>query len=117
MQQEQGAVIQSVSCAVIYEVNLEIEPEVADEFKIWLHSHISEMLALPGFVSARGFKRQPDEEGCAGIPLLLTVHYTLESREALEKYFKEHAPRMREDGMKRFGGNFKASRRILYDWS
>lgn len=102
---------------VIYEVNLEVQPQISGEFEAWLDEHIAELLALPGFCSAQRFRRVAAEEGRSGPdggPVLLTVHYTLSSREALEEYFQTHAPRMREAGLKRWPGQFTATRRILY---
>jgi len=46
-------------------------------------------------------------------PLLLTTTYLVETRQNLEDYFQHHASKMREDGIKRFGGRFIANRRIL----
>ena len=33
--------------------------------------------------------------------------------EDMDNYLKQHAPKMREPAMKRFGGRFSASRRIF----
>ena len=43
----------------------------------------------------------------------LTVHYRLIDEAALQRYLAEHAPRMREEGMRRFGDAFTATRRVL----
>ena len=78
--------------AVIYEVDLEIDSAIAAEYREWLRGHIAEMLALPGFTGARASEvMQP----------------------ALDAYLREHAPRMRADGVARFGDRFRAQRRVL----
>jgi quinol monooxygenase YgiN len=92
---------------IIYEVNLEVQPAVADAFAEWLPGHIEEVLALPGFVSAELFEE--DDGGARR----WSVRYTLESEAALRRYFEEFADMMRADGKERFGDDFSASRRVL----
>lgn len=89
---------------IIYEVNLQVKAEIYQEFKSWLQKHVDEMLEIEGFVKAQTFTF--DETS-------FSVHYSVESPEALESYFTNHAPRMRQDGLDRFGENFSANRRIL----
>ena len=38
---------------VIYEVNLDIDAGIAAEYRSWLHAHVAQMLALPGFIDAQ----------------------------------------------------------------
>jgi quinol monooxygenase YgiN len=95
---------------VIYEVNLIVDQGIAGEFADWLEGHVREMVALPGFVDAELAR----EERVAGQSAAFSVRYRLESRSALERYFAEHAERMRGDGLRRFGQQFSASRRILF---
>ena len=95
----------------VYEVNLDVDAAVADEYRAWLEAHVRAMLALPGFVSARVFEAL---DGAAGDDRLhLCVHYVLRDAAALDAYLHEHAPRMRADGVARFGDRFRASRRVL----
>jgi quinol monooxygenase YgiN len=95
---------------VIYEVNLDVERDIEDEFARWLGKHVAEMIALPGFVDAELTREEREADQQAAF----SVRYRLESRTALERYFAEHAERMRNDGLQRFGRQFSASRRILY---
>ena len=39
--------------AVLYEVTLRVERAIAGDYQGWLHGHVREMLALPGFLDAR----------------------------------------------------------------
>lgn len=94
---------------LIYEVTLDIRASVAQEFDAWLKDHVREMLALPGFHDARILK----PEGPEADTERRVVQYTLGSRAELDQYLAEHAPRMREDGVKRFGDKLQASRRVL----
>jgi quinol monooxygenase YgiN len=95
---------------IIYEVSLSAEAAIAQPFLAWLRSHIAEMLALPGFVDAQLYRvDDPVESDRCG----WCVAYRLRDRAALDSYLDEHAAGMREDGLRRFGGRFRASRRIL----
>jgi len=95
---------------VIYEVNLFVEREIEADYRVWLEKHIAEILALPGFLDAQSFDVEQDDN--AGT-LAISVQYRLESREALDNYFEQHAPRLRADGTDRFGDRFRANRRVL----
>jgi hypothetical protein len=99
------------SAGVVYEVNLEVDGEVADAFRGWLRDHVRELLALPGFVGARVFEvRDPVPEGGR---VGLCVQYRLRDGTALQAYLRDHAPRMREAGVAKFGSRFRAARRVL----
>jgi antibiotic biosynthesis monooxygenase (ABM) superfamily enzyme len=93
---------------VIYEVNLEIEPEIRLKYLEWLNDHVADILKLPGFQSAKLYQRESETDSVS-----LTVHYILDSRESLEKYLALHAPKFRQDAIDRFSTRFKASRRVL----
>lgn len=95
---------------IIYEVNLDVNRKVADDFARWLETHIREMLQFEGFVKAHWYER--DQESDAGT-ICWTTHYQVDSRKLLEDYFENHASDMRADGVNRFGELFTASRRIL----
>lgn len=95
---------------IIYRVELEFEPAIAEQFPAWLDTHIREMLSLPGFLDARILD---DVETFHGGPFRRTVDYRVRDREALDAYFRDHADRMREAGLARFGERFRATRRVL----
>jgi hypothetical protein len=96
---------------IVYEVNLCVDAAVAADYRAWLSQHVREMLALPGFVAAEILEcRDPPP---APDTLALCVQYRLADADALDRYLREDAPRMRADGMVRFGGKFTATRRIL----
>ena len=97
---------------IVYEVNLTVDREIADDYANWLGPHIEEMLALPGFESAEWLEDvdYDEEEGAAP---RWSVRYRLRSHDDLARYYEEHAERMRADGLDRFGTKFKATRRVL----
>lgn len=96
---------------VLYEVDLDLELAVADEYREWLADHIDEILALPGFIGATVLEVSdpPPAPGRAR----MAVQYRLRDPAALERYLRDHAPRLRAEGLARFGGRFSASRRVL----
>lgn len=95
---------------IIYEVNLSVDADILEEYVAWLQEHVRLMLQFPGFQSAQVW----EEEAAPDAPQrAFTVHYRLQDRESLERYFNENAAAMREDGLRRFGRRFSASRRIL----
>lgn len=97
--------------SVVYEVNLDLDADVVDAYLLWLDEHIEVMCALPGFTGACVYEvvEPPADSGRQR----LSVHYTLDDQAALDAYLRDHAAQMRADGEARFGGRFRASRRVL----
>lgn len=93
---------------ILYEVRIGVDPEVAADYRGWLDAHVREILALPGFVGA-DLLAEPREDGRVG----WCVQYWLVDRAALDDYLREHAPRLRADGLARFPGRFVGERRVL----
>jgi len=93
---------------ILYEVRLDVDAEIAQEFREWLGAHVREIIELKGFLHADIFA-EPREFGRVG----WCTHYWLIDREALDDYLRDHAPRMRAQGQQRFPGGFAAERRVL----
>lgn len=98
---------------LIYEVNLSVATEVAEAFAAWLPPHITEVLRLGGFQSARWCWRAPEGDE-ARDRRLWTIHYLVPDEACLQRYFRDHAPALRADGQRRFGSQFTATRRVLH---
>ena len=94
---------------VIYEVNLAVEPEIDADWRDWIGPHMAELVSLDGFEAANLYRVEAEQETAA---IHYTVQYQVKSREALQRYFQEHAPRLRQEGLERFGDKFQATRRI-----
>lgn len=96
---------------VIYEVNIEVDASAHEEYRVWLRDHVAEILALPGFTGAKVYEvlEPPPSAGRVG----LCVQYSLRDQVALDDYLRDHAPRLRADGLARFGDRFQATRRVL----
>lgn len=96
---------------IVYVVELEMEAALRDEYLAWLDGHVREMLALPGFIGAEILIRSepPPPAG----RFIVQAHYRLRDRAAWDDYLTQHAARMREAGVARFGQRVRASRTIL----
>lgn len=95
--------------AVIYEVNLSIDVEIIEQFDEWLHKHIEEMLAVPGFVSAATSVPDVEDENRKH----RCVQYRLSDQAALDHYLEHYAETMRAKSSQNFEGRVSIERRIL----
>jgi antibiotic biosynthesis monooxygenase (ABM) superfamily enzyme len=95
---------------VIYEVNLFVQRNIEADYRLWLKKHIADILVLPGFIGAEKFDvQQEGDDNHAAI----CVQYRLQSQAALNDYLEQHAPRLRAEGIAKFGEHFRATRRVL----
>lgn len=95
---------------VVYAVRLEVDPGIIQEYDEWLLLHVREMLAFPGFQSARVYRGR---ELTADNRVVRIAAYEVRSQRELDSYLRTHAARMRKDGQRRFGTQFSASRQIV----
>jgi hypothetical protein len=95
--------------SIIYEVNVFVQRDIETDYRTWLLKHMAEIVALPGFIDAQCFDVQQDNNA----DVALCVQYRLQSQSALDNYFEQHAPRLRADGVAKFGDRFHAARRVL----
>jgi phosphoribosylamine-glycine ligase len=78
---------------------------------IWMqHKHIPEMLATGKFSSARMVRVLVEEE-MGGTTY--SVQYTTDSKETLQKYYQEDAPKLRDEALKLFGDKMLSFRTEL----
>lgn len=96
---------------ITYMVELEMDAALRDEYLTWLRGHVAEMLALPGFLDAEILTRL-DPPPAAG-RWVVCASYRLSDLAAWTGYLADHAPRMREAGVARFGNRVQATRRLL----
>jgi hypothetical protein len=96
---------------IVYEVDVEVDRAIAEAYRAWLTPHVAEIVAMPGFAGATVFERldPPAPDG----RFALCMHYRVRDRASLDAYLRDHAPRLRQDGIARFGGRFDATRRVL----
>ena len=96
---------------IVYEVNVLVRREIEADYRDWLDAHVREIVALPGFTGAEVFDRR--EPVAAADEVAICMQYRLRDAAALTDYLREHAPRLRADGLARFGAGFRAERRVL----
>ncbi len=94
---------------VLYEVNLEADAAIAGPFDTWLRDHIADLLQIDGFRSAEILEDASAPPG----RVRRIVQYRLRDQAALDAYLREHAPRMRAQGVAKFGERYGAERRVL----
>jgi len=93
---------------IIYNVTINIDESVHEEWLAWMNDkHIPDMLATKKFSTARMCKVLIEED-MGGITY--AVQYTVKNMETLKQYYKEDAPQMRAEGLKRFPNKFVAFR-------
>ena len=98
---------------IIYEVNhLDIQAGIYEQYRVWLHKHIAEILELPGFLMADTFESR-DMEGDSR-SLDLCIHYYVKAGADLDRYLAVDAHRMRAEGKKLFPQGSRIYRRTLF---
>ena len=95
---------------IIYNVTVNIDHEVHDEWYTWMKStHIPDVLDTGLFLEARFSKILAEESG----GLSYSIQYLCENPELLDQYQKEHAPRLQNEHNLKFQGKFAAFRTLL----
>jgi hypothetical protein len=97
---------------IIYNVTINIEDDVHDEWVKWMkETHIPQVMATGMFVDhtfSRLLDRQEDETGTTYV-----IQYLAETRELYDKYQAEFAPALQADMRKYFDGKFVAFRTLM----
>lgn len=102
---------------IIYNVTSNIDESIHDQWLKWMkEEHIWQVLATEKFEKATLVKVLVEEEN----DVTYSVQYKTNSREALEAYYKEDAPKLRAEGFKRFGDkvlSFRTELEIIDEYS
>lgn len=94
----------------IYNVTLNIDESIHQEWLDWIKEHIPQVLSTGHFSDAK-LSRVLVEEEMGGVTY--SVQYRAKTREDLDNYYKNHADRLRQDGLKRFADKVLAFRTEL----
>ena len=93
----------------IYNVTINIEDSIHDEWLTWMETHVYDVLNTGKFSSAKLTEVLVDgEQGRT-----YSVQYTTNSKEDLDSYYKEDAEKLRLDGFSKFGTKMVAFRTEL----
>ena len=96
---------------IIYNVTINIEESVHDKWIAWMmEKHIPEIMETGKFYKAKMVKVLVEEE-MGGTTY--STQYFAETREKLEEYYTEHAPKFREEATRLFGDKMLAFRTEL----
>lgn len=96
---------------ILYNVTINIHESVHDKWMQWMQEkHIADVLATGKFSAARMVKVLVEEE-MGGTTY--SIQYTTDSKETLQSYYDEDAPRLREEGLQLFGDKMLAFRTEL----
>jgi hypothetical protein len=97
---------------VIYEVNVNVNKDIYNEYYKWLITHMDEMLKMDGFTKVEiGLVENQDDDSKKKV----RVSYTIDTYDNLQKYLSENAPKMRSAAIEIFGDKFHADRRIILE--
>ncbi len=94
----------------IYNVTINIDDDVKDEWLTWMETHILDVLNTGKFVAAKLTQVLVEEE-MGGTTY--SVQYTAKTKDDLQNYYKEDARRLRGDGLRKFGDKMVAFRTEL----
>ena len=95
---------------IIYNVTVNIDDSVHNEWLAWIKEHIPQVLATGKFLEARLTKVLVKED-MGGTTY--SIQYKAQSRKTLDAYYAQDAERLRSDGMKRFADKMLAFRTEL----
>ena len=96
---------------ILYNVTSNIDTSIQNQWLKWMQeNHIPELLATVKFTSARLVKVLVEEE-MGGVTY--AVQYTTDSKETLQRYYDEDAPKLRAEALALFGDKVLAFRTEL----
>ena len=96
---------------ILYNVTVNIENDSHDNWLHWMITeHIPQVMKTEMFKEYKIFKLQGDED-TGGITY--SIQYFAESMKEVDEYMKTHAPFLRNEADKKFGGKFVAFRSLL----
>lgn len=95
---------------IIYNVTINIDDSVHEQWLQWMtEEHIPQVMQTGKFIKANFVKVMVVEE----TGNTYSVQYYAEDQQKLREYYQEHAPALRQEGIKRFGDKMLAFRTEL----
>ena len=93
----------------IYNVTINIEESLHDEWLNWMESHIADVLNTGKFTAAKLTEVLAENESGR----TYSVQYSANSRKDLDDYYQFHADNLRAEAIKKFGNKMLAFRTEL----
>jgi hypothetical protein len=95
---------------ILYNVTISIDPVIEHDWLRWMREvHIPMVMEVGGFIESRLCRVHGEEEG----GLTYAIGYLAPSKEHLDKYQENFAPKMQQEHMNKFSGRFAAFRTLL----
>ena len=95
---------------IIYNVTINVEDSIELEWLKWMQQvHIPDVLNTGLFFEYRMCRLLVEEESGT----TYTIQYTAKSLEDYHLYQKQHAPRLQQEVLKKFGDKFVAFRSLM----
>lgn len=95
---------------IVYNVTVKVENEILEEWLEWIQQHMPEVVETGCFESYSFFELlEPKVDELR----TFVVQYFAKNEADYERYVSDFAPKLREDGIKKFGEKFVAFRSIL----
>jgi len=95
---------------IIYNVTVNIDESIHEEWLIWIKAHIPKVLGTGKFEKAT-LSQVLVEEDMGGVTY--SIQYRSYSREALDAYYREDADALRNEGLKKFADKMLSFRTEL----
>ena len=95
---------------IIYNVTINVDKSIHQEWLIWIKNHIPQVLATGKFTEAK-LTKVLVEEDMGGTTY--SIQYRAKSREDLENYYKQDADRLQREGLSKFADKMLAFRTEL----
>ena len=95
---------------IIYNVTINVDESIHQEWFNWIQIHIPKVLSTGKFTEAKLTKVLVEDE-MGGVTY--SVQYRAKSREDLDLYYKEDADKLRQEGLSKFADKMLAFRTEL----
>ncbi len=95
---------------IIYNVTVNIDESIHNDWLSWIKNHIPEVLSTGRFVEAKLTKVLVEEE-MEGVTY--SIQYRAKSRKDLDNYYKFDAEKLKRDALLKFGDKMLAFRTEL----
>ena len=95
---------------IIYNVTVNIDDSIHEEWLSWIKNHIPEVLATGKFTEAKLTKVLVEEE-MGGVTY--SIQYRAKSGKALDNYYKFDADKLKSEGLQKFSDKMLAFRTEL----
>lgn len=95
---------------IVYNVTVSVDAEIHEEWITWMKDiHIPDVMSTGKFIQNRILRVHGEEDN----GVTYAVQYTSSSRINLDEYFAQHAPRLQQEHVFKYGNKAVAFRTIL----